>query len=161
ERIESCLNSIKKSSLINIEETYMVEKEVITESGRKIIKEQEATFDEKTLIIATRGKVCTKFKCKNIGGIVVTNRYDAFLNAVNTELKKHNILKHRQVYKFGFMGDLKETLGLYQGLFDSKSHARKHTNQKAIEKATADIQRNSIIDDAIGEDLLDLLVSIY
>ena len=83
DRIEGCLNSIKKSSLINIEETYMVEKEVATESGGKKIKEQEATFDEKTLIIATRGKVCTKFGCKNIGGIVVTDRYDAFLNVVN------------------------------------------------------------------------------
>ena len=66
DRIESCLNSIEKSSLINIEKTFKVEKEVTTESGGKKIKEQEATFDEKTLIIATRGKVCTKFGCKNI-----------------------------------------------------------------------------------------------
>lgn len=100
--------------------------EVLVDDGKSLVK---ATPEQTEIIIEAKTNSLTKYKCKNVWGVIKTDRYQYYIEDVSRYLKEnYNIKSHKEVFNFEGICDLRDAIALYNDKFENYEQALTHTN---------------------------------
>lgn len=160
-KLETALNILCKRSLIVCEKILMVQKESVQimqnelgtprmENGKLCYRtfefSDEATKEEKQLVLKTQKEVMNKLNCKDECEVICKGLWNDYSKSVNKELNKNNIKYSFYAYKITFnkenikeeitgeLGEMFDRINLNNNIMDCliKGATTRHDNTKKI-----------------------------
>lgn len=151
--LDDLIKHLKNKGMVDIRKTFRV---IAVNSGHEV----EATLEQFNIITQVREETLTKFKCKTIGGVVVTNRYRDYINSVNKALNQHGLKQHTDAYKFTKIALFRDSAALYEDFFQDIESALSFTNQTMVQYLVEHLSNKFPKDKEQIVELVNLLISV-